>query len=39
MELEFSRKIFENTQILDFLKIRPVEAELVQVVGGRDGQT
>ena len=28
MKLEFSRQIFENTQILNFMKYRPVAAEL-----------
>jgi hypothetical protein len=28
MKLEFSRQIFENTQILNLMKIHPVRAEL-----------
>jgi len=28
MKLEFSRQIFENNQIRNFMKIRPVGAEL-----------
>jgi len=35
MKLEFSRQIFENTQISNVIKIRPVGAELFHT----DGQT
>jgi hypothetical protein len=35
MKLEFSRQIFEKTQITSFIKIRPVGAELLHA----DGQT
>jgi hypothetical protein len=37
MRLEFSRQIFENTQIADFIKIRPVGAELFNVYGRSNG--
>ena len=30
MKFEFSRKIFKNTQILNFTKIRPLGAEVFQ---------
>ena len=36
VELEFSRQIFEK-QISDFMKIRPVGAELVHASGQLDG--
>ena len=39
MEREFSRQIFENTQISDLLKIHPVAAELFHADGWRDGRT
>ena len=41
MKLEFSRRIFETTQILNFMKIRPVGAELFHADGRAetDGQT
>jgi len=35
MQLEFSRQIVENTRISDFMKIRPLGAELFPT----DGQT
>jgi hypothetical protein len=35
MKLEFSRQIFENTQISNFINNRPVEAEVFHA----DGQT
>ena len=35
-ELEFSLQIFENTQIWNFMKIRPVGAELFHAVGRTD---
>ena len=35
MILDFSQQIFKNTQILNFIKIHPVGAELFHV----DGQT
>jgi hypothetical protein len=35
MKLEFSRHIFENTQISNFVHVRPVEAEFLYA----DGQT
>jgi len=35
MKREFSRQIFENTQISDFMKIGPLGAELFYA----DGQT
>jgi hypothetical protein len=40
MKLEFSRQIFEKkkkAQILHFIKIRPVEAELFHADGRTDG--
>jgi hypothetical protein len=38
--LEFSRQGFKNTQILHFMKFRPVIAELVNAEGQRiDGRT
>jgi hypothetical protein len=36
MEFEFSRQIFENTQISDLLKIRLVGAELFHAFGRTD---
>ena len=36
MKPEFSRQIFENTQISNFMKIRPVRAELFHAEGGAD---
>ena len=37
MKLEFSRQIFEkNTEISNFMKIRPVEAELFHADGRTD---
>ena len=39
MELQFSRQIFENTQISDLLKIRPLGGELFHADGQRGGQT
>jgi hypothetical protein len=39
MKLEFSRQIFKNSQISNFMKIRPVGAELFQAEGQTDGQT
>ena len=36
MKLEFSRQIFEKTQISSFIKIRPVEAELFDADGETD---
>ena len=40
MKLEFSRQIFEkNTKISDFMKIRPVGAELFHTDGQTDGRT
>jgi len=39
-KLEFSRLIFEkNTQISNFIKIRPVGAEFFHADGRTDGQT
>ena len=35
IDLELSRQIFENTQISNFMKIRPMGVELFQA----DGQT
>jgi hypothetical protein len=39
MKLEFSQQLFENTQIANFIEIRPVGAELFHADGGTDGQT
>jgi len=40
MKLEFSRQIFEkNTQIRNFMKIRPVGAELFHADRQTGGQT
>ena len=39
MKLEFSRQIFENTPIQNFMKIRPVEAELFHEDVWKDKQT
>ena len=39
MKFEFSLKIFENTPISNFTKIRLVGAELFQLDGRTDGQT
>ena len=36
MKLQFSRKIFNKTQISNFMKIRPVVAELFHVDGRTD---
>ena len=36
MNLKFSRQIFENTQIPNFMKIRPVAAELFNAEGQTD---
>ena len=36
MKLEFSRQIFENNQIWNFVKIRPVGAELFHTDGRTD---
>jgi hypothetical protein len=36
MKLEFSRHIFDNIQITDFMKIRPVGAELFHAGGETD---
>ena len=36
MKLEFSRRGFENTAILNFMKIRPVGAELFYTDGRTD---
>jgi hypothetical protein len=35
IKLEFSRQIFENTQILNFMKIRPVGPSYSMRTGGR----
>jgi hypothetical protein len=35
IKIEFSRHIFENSQISNFTKIRPLEAELFHVDGHR----
>jgi hypothetical protein len=39
MKLEFSQQLFENTQISNFIEIRPVGAELFHADGGTDGRT
>ena len=39
MKLEFSQQILKNTQRLNFMKIRPVGAELFNADGRADGQT
>jgi len=39
MELEYARNIFESTEILNFMKIRPVRAKLFHAVGKTDSQT
>jgi hypothetical protein len=39
MKLEFSRHILKNPQISNFMKIRPVGAELYHADGWRDGRT
>jgi len=39
MKFDFSRQIFENTQISNFMTIRPVGAELFHADGRTDGQT
>jgi hypothetical protein len=40
MKIEFSRQIFEkNSQIWNFMKIRPVGAELLHAEGQTDGKT
>jgi hypothetical protein len=39
MKLEFSRQIFENLQISNFMKICPVGAELFHAGGRSDGGT
>ena len=39
MEIKFSRQIFENTQISNFTKIRPVAEELFRADGRTDGRT
>jgi hypothetical protein len=38
MKLEFSRQIFENPQVANFIKIRSVGAQLFQAGGRADGQ-
>jgi len=37
MRLAFSRQIFENTQVSNFINIRPVGAELFHAYGWSDG--
>ena len=39
MKFEFSRQIFEKSQIWSLIKIRPVGVELFPAVGQTDGQT
>jgi len=40
LKFEVYRSIFrKNIQMSDFMKIRPVEAEMFRVVGETDGQT
>jgi hypothetical protein len=39
MKLKLSRQIFENTQISNFMKIRPVGAEMFHADIRIDGQT
>jgi hypothetical protein len=39
MELEISRRTSGSTQISNFIKIRPVGAELFHGAGRTDGQT
>jgi len=39
MKLEFSRKFFENTQVSNFLEIRPVGVELFHADRRREGRT
>jgi hypothetical protein len=39
MKLEFSRQIFENTQISNCMKIHPMGAELFHADGQTDGRT
>ena len=39
MNLDFSRKIFENTQTSNFKKFRPLGAELFHAERRADGQT
>jgi hypothetical protein len=38
-KLEFSRQIFKNTQISNFVKIHPVGAQLLHVERRTDGRT
>jgi hypothetical protein len=39
MTPEFSRRIFENTQISDIMKIRRIDSEVFYTNGKTDGQT
>jgi len=39
MKLEYSDRISKNTQISNFMKIRPVGAELFNTEGRTDGET
>jgi hypothetical protein len=39
MKLQFSQQFFENTQISNLIKIRPVGAELFNADRGTDGLT
>jgi hypothetical protein len=39
MEFEFSHRFSKNTQISNFMKLRPFEAELFHADGRTDGQT
>jgi len=39
MKLEFSRQVSKNTQMSNFMKMRPVGAELFHADGRTDRQT